>query len=157
MTYLQVDTLLLLYWVKCKLKIVKCLIENICQKSKVRVNTTFPELQSFWYLSILYYNWVGKKCAFQHHYLKLYKWLGYSVKLEAYLCFPCSLLENDRNVLNFVHRPVSNWTRFNNKVRAHSKCSTHIRCVAVITSFMETHSCAQPRIVTSLNKHRQEL
>ena len=65
----------------------------------------------------------SKKRSFQYRYLAMYPWLGYSVNLNACLCLPCSLF--NRQIINFARKPVSNWTTFNNKVKAHSLCSTH--------------------------------
>ena len=67
-----------------------------------------------------------KKRSFQHHYLQSYKWLGYSVKLNACLCLPCCLFGSVAdNAQNFVQKAVSNRITLNKKVRLHSTSSTH--------------------------------
>ena len=98
----------------------------------------------------------GKKRSFQHHYLQLHKWLGYSVHLDACLCLPCCLFSSvANNAQNFVQKPVSNWTTFNKKVRLYFT-STHIKCALAMTSFVDAHSGTQPTIDMPLNKCRQE-
>ena len=99
----------------------------------------------------------GKHCLFQYRYLECYKWLGYSVKLDACLCLSCSLFGEARDAQNFVRKPVAKWKTFNNMVKAHSTSSTHIKCVSVMVSFIEVKSGNQPKINTTLISHRQEL
>ena len=100
----------------------------------------------------------GKKWSFQDCYLKMYPWLGYSIKLDACLCLPCSLfnVESDAS-MNFARKPVSNWTTFSNKVKSHSLSPTHCKCALEMKSFLDAHSGVQPTIDTSLDKRRSEL
>ena len=53
----------------------------------------------------------GKNRSFQHKYLRLYSWLGYTSKLDGCLCLPCCLFGSDGgNPKIFVEKPYSNWT-----------------------------------------------
>ena len=78
----------------------------------------------------------GKHGSFQYLFGVLqvaYKWLGYSVKLDTCLCLSCSLFGEAGDAQNFVHKPVSNWTTFNNKVQGDSslnKPHTHQVCIS---------------------------
>lgn len=99
-----------------------------------------------------------KSRSFQHHYLKKYSWLGYSVQLDGCLCLPCCLFASAKaKVQNFVHQPYRNWTKFNDKVKAHSVCSVHSESVLAMKSFEEVHSGMQPSIDTKLSMHWQRL
>ena len=51
----------------------------------------------------------------------------------------------------------SNRTTFNNKVKAHSTCPTHIKCASAMVSFIEVQSGNQLTINTSLSSHCREL
>ena len=71
---------------------------DFIQHSKVRANTKL-EFQSLLYIlnSPLQLS-MGRSI----HYLKSHKWLGYSVRLDACLCLPCSLFRDDESALSFV-------------------------------------------------------
>ena len=89
----------------------------------------------------------GKCRSFQHPYLQKYSWLGYSLQLDGCLCFPCCLFAStEAKVQNFGQQPYCNWTKFSDKVKAHSVCSVHIKSVLAMTSFEELHSGMQPSI-----------
>ena len=77
------------------------------------------------------------------------------MRLDACLCLPCSLFGDDESALSFVRKPVSNWTTFNNKGKAHSVWLAHV--IVAMTSFLKTQSGIQPTIDTLLSRHRQEL
>ena len=47
-----------------------------------------------------------------------------------HVCVPCSLFGKAGDAKSFVWRSVTNWTTFNNKVKAHSTCPTHIKCAS---------------------------
>ena len=77
------------------------------------------------------------KCrSFQHHYLQKYSWLGYSIQLDGCLCLPCCLFAS--KVQNF-DQPYCNWTKFNDKVKAHSVCSVHIELVTSLLRINDLH------------------
>ena len=100
----------------------------------------------------------SKHRSFQYRYLEYYKWLGYSIHLNACLCLPCSLFAGANEAyINFVRKPVSNWTTFNNRVKAHSTCATHMKCASAMTTFIEVQSGNQPTIDTAISSRRQEL
>ena len=45
----------------------------------------------------------SKHRSFQYRYLEYYKWLGYSIHLNACLCLPCSLFAGANEAyINFV-------------------------------------------------------
>ena len=82
----------------------------------------------------------GKNRAFQYRYLQTYHWLGYSVALDGCFCLPCCLFSSAADHLeNFVQKPFSNWTKLNEKVKAHSASSIHMRCTQDLKSFKEAH------------------
>ena len=99
----------------------------------------------------------GKHRSFQYRYLECYKWLGYSISLDACLCLPCSLFGETEDAQNFVRKPVANWTTFSNKVKARSTCPTHIKCASAMVSFIEVQPGNQLTINTALSCRRQEL
>ena len=99
----------------------------------------------------------GKHHSFQYPYLECYRWLGYSVNLDACLCLPSSLFGEAGDAQNFAWNPVTNWTTFNNKVKAHSTCPTHIKCASTMVSFIQIQSENYPTINTALGSRRQEL
>ena len=99
----------------------------------------------------------GKNRSFQHKYLRLYGWLGYTSKLDGCLCLPCCLFGSDGgNAKIFVEKPYSNWTALNQKLKLHSTCPTHVKCSLAMKSFKDAHAGVQPTIDTTMNKHRQE-
>ena len=99
----------------------------------------------------------GKNHSFQHKYLRLYSWLGYTSKLDGCLCLPCCLFGSDGgNAKIFVEKPYSNWTALNQKLKLHSTCPTHVKCSLAMKSFKDAHAGVQPTIDTTMNKHRQE-
>ena len=94
---------------------------------------------------------------FQYHYLKSFCWLGYSVQLDGCLCLPCCLFRHDSDsVDNFVHKPYSNWTKFNDKIKAHSASLNHVKCVQALEGFKHAQSGRQPTTDTSLSTSRQK-
>ena len=56
-----------------------------------------------------------------------------------------------------MQKPFSNWTKLNEKVKAHSVSPIHMRCTLDLKSFKEAHSGVQPTIDLSLDTCRQEL
>ena len=100
----------------------------------------------------------GKNRAFQHWYLQSFAWLGYSIAEDGCFCLPCCLFGSSDNLLqNFVQKPFCNWTNFNDKVKAHSTSSFHLKSVMAMESFKEAQSGLQPTIDTSFEKHRKDL
>ena len=63
----------------------------------------------------------------------------------------------EARVQNFVQQPYHNWTKFNDKVKAHSACSVHKESVLALKSFEEVHYGVQPSIDLSLSINRQRL
>jgi len=99
----------------------------------------------------------GKNRSFQHKYLQLYSWLGYTCKLDGCLCLPCCLFGSDSSMgKKFVEKPYSNWTALNQKLKLHSTCPTHVRCSLAMKSFKDAHTGTQPTIDTAMSKNRQE-
>lgn len=100
----------------------------------------------------------GKCRSFQHHYLEKYSWLGYSAQLDGCLCLPCCFFaSSEAKVQNFVQQPYCNWTKFNDKVKAHAASTVHCESVIAMKSFEEVHSGMQPSIDTSFSRDRQRL
>ena len=136
---------------------VVLLHNNLSEAQKLEIIlhfSTFSPPSSYQFPTTVEY---GKKRSFQHHYLQMYKWLGYSAQQDGCLCLPCCLFASDASsAQNFVHRPFSSWTTLNKKVRLHYMSSTHIKCTAAMTCFLDVHSGTQPTIDTSFNKYRQE-
>jgi len=56
-----------------------------------------------------------------------------------------------------VLQPFRNWTKLNERVKAHPVSPFHLKCVMAIESFKDAHSGLQPTIDTSFDKQRQEL
>ena len=98
----------------------------------------------------------GKNRSFQYHYLQSFPWLGYSAMLDGCLCLPCCLFNLPGNSSqNFVQKAYSNWTKLNEKVKAHSTSSLHLKCVLAMESYKDAHSGKQPTIDTSLDLRRK--
>ena len=94
-----------------------------------------------------------KNRSFQYHYLQLFPWLGYSAKLDGCLCLPCCLFSLPGNSSqNFVQKAYSNWTKLNEKVKAHSCSSVHLKYLLVMESYKDAHSGKQPTIDTSFDQ-----
>ena len=69
--------------------------------------------------------------------------------LDGCLCLPCCLscmLGQPGNSQNFVQKAYSNWTKLNEKVKAHSTSSVHVQCVLAMESCKDAHSGKQPTI-----------
>ena len=80
------------------------------------------------------------------------------IQLDSCHCLPCCLFAStEAKVQNFVQQPYRNWTKFNDKVKAHSVCSVHNESVLAMKSFEEVHSGMQPSIDMSLSMHQQRL
>ena len=91
----------------------------------------------------------GKNRAFQHWYLQSFAWLGYFIAEDGCVCLPCCLFgSSDNSVQNFVQKLFRNWTNFNDKVKAHSTSSFHLKSIMAMESFKEAHSGLQPTIDT---------
>ena len=99
-----------------------------------------------------------KNRAFHHRYLQRFHWLGYSICQDGCVCLPCCLFSPSQdNLQNFVLQPFRNWTKLNERVKAHSVSPFHLKCVMAMECFKDTHSGLQPTIDTSFDKRRQEL
>ena len=98
----------------------------------------------------------GKNHSFQHHYLQSFPCLGYSAELDGCLCLPCCLFSSPASCSkNFVHKAYSNWTKLNDKVKAHSSSSVHLKCVIAMENYKDAHSGKQLTIDTSLDQRRK--
>ena len=131
---------------------------NMTEEQKLNVILNFAQYNPPSTYSYPIKSEYGKCRSFQHHYLQKYSWLGYSLQLDGCLCLPCCLFAStEAKVQNFVQQPYCNWTKFSDKVKAHSVCSVHTKSVLAMTSFEESHSGMQPSIDTSLSINRQRL
>lgn len=98
----------------------------------------------------------GKNRSFQHHYLQMFPWLGYSTQLDGCLCLPCCLFSLPSTACkNFVQKPYSNWTKLNEKVKAHSSSSVHLTCALALESYKDAQSGKQPTIDTAFNQSQK--
>jgi len=60
-------------------------------------------------------------------------------------------------VQNFVQQPYCNWTKFNDKVKAHAASTVHCESVIAMKSFEEVHSGMQHSIDTLFSRDQQRL
>ena len=51
-----------------------------------------------------------------------------------------------------MHKPFRNWIKLNERVKAHSALSFHLKCVMAMESFKDAHSGLQLTIDTSFDK-----
>ena len=131
---------------------------NLTEEQKLSVILNFAQYNPPFTYSYPVKSEYGKCHSFQHHYLQKYSWLGYSLQFDDCLCLPCCLFAStEAKVQNFVQQPYRNWTKFSDKVKAHSVCSVHTKSILAMKSFEEVHSGMQPSIDTSLSMNRQRL
>jgi len=64
---------------------------------------------------------------------------------------------SEAKIQNFAQQPYRNWTKFNDKVKAHAASTVHSESVIAMKSFEEVHSGMQPSIDTSFSSDRQRL
>ena len=92
----------------------------------------------------------GKGRSFNPAWFRLYRWLEYSVKLDACFCYPCRLFgsngggSSSRPVQVFTMTGFKNWKHATGKsgsLAVHDACSSHRQAVVAWDMYNVTAKC----------------
>ena len=140
-------------------KIDMCKIASYSERSKLSAEQKFQILTN---RNTLPHNFQfpgrlknrGCQRHFQAKWLQHYSWLEYSVMANGGFCVPCMLFVNGSDDIDLgvlVSRPLTNFKKATDELKAHDKKASHLDAVTSADLFLKVMTGKQPPVYQQTN------